>query len=237
MDFITHLKRTKSLAIPIIIGQLGHMALGVVDNLMIGQLGPVHLAAASLANAVFVQFMILGLGLTFALSPLLASANESGNNKECSSLLHHSLMINMVASLLLFILMEIAVLLLPYLGQEERVVGLTGPYLQIVSASIIPLLFFQTYRQFSDGLSFARPAMYIMILANVVNIFLNWVLIFGNLGFPRLELNGAGFATFGTRFFAGIAMFLYVINSQRFKKFNPRYFKLKFYKTLVFKIL
>ena len=108
MDFSTHLKRTTSLAIPIVIGQLGHMGLAVVDNLMIGQLGAVALAASSLANAIFIQFMILGLGLTFALSPLLAAANKEGNEKECSSLLHHSLFINMIASIVLFSFILIA---------------------------------------------------------------------------------------------------------------------------------
>ncbi|KAA3617348.1 MAG: MATE family efflux transporter [Calditrichaeota bacterium] len=237
MSLKEHFRKTIQLAIPLVIGQLGHMALGVVDNLMIGQLGPVFLAAASLANAIFVQFMILGLGLTFALSALVAAANRPGNEEECSSLLHHSFAINMVASVLLLVVMEAAIGLLPYLGQEERIINLTAPYLRIIAISIIPMLFFQTYRQFSDGLTFVKPAMYIMLLANVVNVFLNWALIFGNLGFPRLELNGAGISTLGNRIFAGVAMFLYVIFNSKFKKFNPRYFRFKYHKELILKIL
>lgn len=232
-----HFQRTVQLAVPIVIGQLGHMAMGVVDNLMIGQLGPVYLAAASLSNAIFVQFMILGLGLTFALSALIAATNRPGNENECSSLLHHSLIINMIAAVVLLALMEASISLLPFLGQEEQVINLTAPYLRIIAISIIPMLFFQTYRQFSDGLTFVKPAMYIMLLANIVNIFLNWALIFGNLGFPRLELIGAGFSTLGNRIFAAIIMFLYVIYHQRFKKYNPRYFKLKYHKELIIKIL
>ncbi len=232
-----HLKRTTQLAIPLVIGQLGHMALGVVDNIMIGQLGPVYLAAASLANAIFVQFMILGLGLTFALSALVAAANQPGNENECSSLLHHSLIINIVASVILLALMEASIGILPFLGQDEQVINLTTPYLRIMAISIIPMLFFQTYRQFSDGLTFVKPAMYFMLLANIVNIFLNWVLIFGNLGFPRLELNGAGISTLGNRIFAAVAMFLYVILHDRFKNFNPRYFKLNYQIDLIKKIL
>lgn len=211
--------------------------MAVVDNLMIGQLGAVHLAASSLANAIFIQFMILGLGLTFALSPLVAAANRHGNEQECSSLLHHSLFINMAAAFILFGFIEIAVVILPHLGQEEQVVSYTIPYLQIIAASMIPIMFFQTYRQFSDGLTYARPAMYIMLIANLVNVFLNWIFIFGNLGFPRLELNGAGIATFGTRTFAGFAMFIYVLKSKRFSQFNPRNFSLNFHKKLVKKIL
>jgi MATE family, multidrug efflux pump len=237
MNFNQHLKKTTQLAIPLVIGQLGHMAMGVVDNLMIGHLGPVYLAAASISNAIFVQFMILGLGLSFALSALVATADQPGKEDECSSLLHHSLAINMVAAMLLLILMEASLFLLPYLGQEEEVVTLTAPYLGILAVSIIPMLFFQTYRQFSDGLSFAKPAMYIMLVANIVNIFFNWVLIFGNLGFPRLELIGAGISTFSNRVFAAVLMFLYVIFHKRFKKYNPRHFSFKYHKNLVIKIL
>lgn len=237
MTFKEHFSRTIVLSIPIIIGQLGHMAMGVVDNMMIGQLGPIHLAAASLTNAFFVQFMILGVGLSFALSPLVAASNQTGKEEEVSSLLHHTGIINMAAAIILLGLLELSIALLPYLDQEERVVTLAGPYIQIIALSIIPVMFFQTYRQFSDGLSYVRPAMYITLLAVAANAFFNWIFIYGNWGAPRLELIGAGIATIGSRIFMAITMFLYVYYNKRFQKFDPRRFNFKLRKQLVFKIL
>lgn len=237
MTFKEHFNKTIFLSIPIIIGQLGHMAMGVVDNIMIGQLGPIHLAAASLTNAFFVQFMVFGVGLSFALSPLVAAADQPGNEKEISSLLHHTGVINLVTGIILLGLLEISIILLPYLDQQEDVLKLTGPYIQIISFTILPIMFFQTYRQFADGLSYVKPAMYITLFAVGANAFLNWLFIYGNWGAPRLELIGAGIATFTSRFLMALAMFLYVIGNKNLKKYDPRIFHLRLRKQLLKKIL
>jgi MATE family, multidrug efflux pump len=237
MTFREHLSRTLRLSIPIIIGQLGHMAMGVVDNVMIGQLGAIHLAAASLTNAVFVQFMILGVGLSFALSPLVAAVNQAGKEKEVASLLHHGNIINIVVAIVLLILLEASIAILPHLDQEERVILLAGPYIQIIAISILPIMFFQTYRQFSDGLSYVKPAMYITIFAVGFNAFFNWLFIYGNWGAPRLELVGAGIATFGSRLIMALAMFAYVRFNKRFKQYDPHHFSLKVRKDQIIKIL
>jgi len=237
MTFKTHLVRTITLSIPIIIGQLGHMAMGIVDNVMIGQLGAIHLAAASLTNAVFVQFMILGVGLSFALSPLVAAVNQAGKEKEVASLLHHTGLINIVVGIILLLLLEASIAILPHLDQEERVIRLAEPYIQIISFSILPIMFFQTYRQFADGLSYVRPAMYITVSAVAINTFFNWIFIYGNWGAPKLELVGAGIATFGSRLFMALSMFAYVRFNNRFKKYDPHHFSLKIHKEQIFKIL
>lgn len=237
MTFKEHFRRTIILSIPIIIGQLGHMAMGIVDNMMIGRLGPYHLAAASLTNAIFVQFMILGVGLSFALSPLVAAANQVGKEKEVASLLHHTNIINMVVAIILLGLLECSIVLLPHLDQNVHVLNLTEPYLQVISFSILPIMFFQTYRQFSDGLSYVKPAMYISICAVGINAFFNWILIYGNWGAPRLELIGAGIATFGSRLLMALAMFFYIRYNKRFKMYDPHNFSLKLKRKLVMKIL
>ena len=226
--YFNHFKQTANLAYPIVIGQLGHIALAVVDNIMIGQLGAYPLAAASLANAIFIQIFIFGLGVSFALSPLVAAVNESGNEKECLSLFHNSFIINLSLGLALFLIMQLAYFLIPYLGQEKEVELLSGPYLQTLALSIIPAMIFQTFRQFSDGLSRTKPAMYILLISVAVNAFLNWLLIYGNWGFPRLELVGAGLATLGTRLFAAIAIYFYMRFSQNYRRFNRVLLKLKY---------
>lgn len=237
MTFKEHFRRTVFLSIPIIIGQLGHMAMGIVDNVMIGQLGPFHLAAASLTNAFFIQFMILGVGLSFALSPLVAATNQEGKEKEVASLLHHTGIINLIVAIILLGMLEAAIQLLPYLDQEERVISLAGPYIQIISFSIIPIMFFQTYRQFSDGLSYVKPAMYITSAAVGINAFLNWIFIYGNWGAPRLELVGAGIATIGSRLLMALAMFSYIRFGKKFKRYDPHNFSLRLRKDLIIKIL
>ena len=108
-----------------------------------------------------------------------------------------------------------------YLGQPEDVAVLAESYMKILSFSIIPVMIFQTYRQFIEGLGNTKPAMYLNIIANIVNAFGNWVLIYGNLGFPRLELDGAGIASLNTRIFLGVAMLIYVMYSKKYKEYDP----------------
>ena len=221
MTYKEHFKQTVHLAIPMVIGQLGHMAMGVVDTVMIGRIGAVSLAAASLANALFTQFMIFGLGLSFALSPLVSQAKESRNHEKPHSLLEHSLMLNMLTGLVLLGFIFGAIKLLPFLGQEADVTRETIPYLKTLAWSLLPVMFFQTWRQFSDGFSIVKPAMFIILIANIINIFFNWLLIFGKWGFPQLNLLGAGISTLITRIFMALAMFIFVVNARPFKVYHP----------------
>ena len=93
-------------------------------------------------------------------------------------------------------------------------------YMKIIGLSSVPLMLFQSYKQFIEGLSVMRPAMIISVLANIINAFANWVLIFGNLGFPALELNGAGWATFASRAFMAFALMGFVMSNKFFKQYD-----------------
>jgi len=233
----THLKRTIVLALPIVIGQIGQLMLGVADNIMIGQVGAIPLAAASLSNALFNQLMVFGLGVTFALSPLVAASWEAGAEDDVRALQENSMLINLVLAALLMALIFFLKNILPHLDQDPAVVVLADPYLTILAFSLIPFLVFQTQRQFCDGLSYTRAAMYIMILANLVNIFFNWLLIYGNWGFPQMELNGAGVSTLLTRIFAAAAMMAYVRYSGRLRKFNIRFIGFSWHKQTASRLL
>ena len=216
-----HIKETLKLAYPVVIGQLGHMLLGVVDSLMVGRLGAVPLAASSLANGLILLVMILGIGMSVALTPLVAIAKGSDNHDECGIILRQGLLVNLIFSFLLVIAVYFLADLVYYLDQPIEVAVQAESYLKILNLSIIPFMLFQTYKQFSEGLSFTKPPMYILIASNVINIFGNWVLIYGNLGFPRLELDGAGYSTLLTRLFIAIAIFVYIRNAKSFKEFDP----------------
>lgn len=183
------------------LGQLGHVMVGLVDNLMIGQLGAAPLAAVSLGNALVFIAMSMGIGFSFAITPLIAEADGADDLEGGRSYFHHGLILSSINGLLLFILLLIAKPLLYYLDQPQEVVELAIPYLNIVALSMLPLMAFQAFKQFADGLSQTRYAMYATILANVVNVVFNYLLIYGIWFFPRLELEGAAWGTLISRFF------------------------------------
>ncbi len=220
-DIKFHIKETLKLAYPVVIGQLGHMMLGVVDSLMVGQLGAVPLAAASLVNGLILLIIVLGIGMSVALTPLVAIAKGSGNHDQCGVILRQGLLVNLVFSILLVLVVYFFADIIYYLNQPYEVAVLAESYLKILSFSIIPFMLFQTYKQFIEGLSFTKPAMIILILANIVNAFGNWILIFGNLGMPKLELDGAGFSTLLTRISIAVAIFIYVRYSKQIKQYDP----------------
>jgi len=221
IDYKYHFKETIKLAVPVSIGQLGHIMLGVVDSFMVGRLGAEELAASSLANGLFFLILVFGIGMSFAITTFIAIAKGEDNNKKCGVIVRQALLVNLVFSVILTILTYSAAQLVGYLNQEPLVATLTQSYLEILSISILPFMLFQTYRQFVEGLSFTQPPMYMAIIANFVNIFGNWVFIFGNLGMPAYGLDGAGYATLITRTFMGLGLMYYVLKSIRFKQYDP----------------
>ncbi len=183
------------------LGQLGHVMVGLVDNLMIGRLGAAPLAAVSLGNALVFIALSLGIGFSFAITPLIAEADGADDLEGGRSYFHHGVILCTINGLLLFLMLLAARPVLYYLDQPEEVVELAIPYLNIVALSMLPLMAFQAFKQFADGLSQTRYAMYATLLANLVNIVFNYFLIYGIWIFPRLELEGAAWATLLSRFF------------------------------------
>ena len=168
-DYKYHFNQTIKLAVPVSIGQLGHIMLGVVDSFMVGRLGAEELAASSLANGLFFLILVLGIGMSFAITALIAIAKGEESNDKCGVIVRQALLVNIVFSVILTILTFSAAQLVGYLNQEPEVAILTQSYLEILSISILPFMLFQTYRQFLEGLSFTKPPMYMAIIANFVN--------------------------------------------------------------------
>jgi len=187
------------LSAPVIMGMLGHTFVGLVDNIMVGQLGSAELAAVSLGNSFFFVAMSLGIGFSTAITPLVAEADSENNFKKGKSAFKHGLFLSIVLSLLLFGMILLAKPLMYLMEQPEEVVLLTMPYLDIIAISLIPLIIFQGFKQFSDGLSLTKHAMYATIVGNLINIGLNYILIFGKLGFPKMGIVGAGVGTLVSR--------------------------------------
>ena len=187
------------LSAPVIMGMLGHTFVGLVDNIMVGQLGSAELAAVSLGNSFFFVAMSLGIGFSTAITPLVAEADSENNFKKGKSAFKHGLFLCIVLSLLLYGKILLAKPLMYLMEQPEEVVLLTMPYLDIIAISLIPLIIFQGFKQFSDGLSLTKHAMYATIIGNLINVGFNYVLIFGKFGFPKMGIVGAGVGTLVSR--------------------------------------
>jgi MATE family multidrug resistance protein len=187
------------LATPVILGMLGHTFVSLVDNIMVGQLGTAELAAVSLGNSFVFIAMSLGIGFSTAITPLIAEADSEGNFAKGKASFKHGLFLCTVLSVLLFLLILLAKPLMYLMKQPEEVVELAIPYLDLVAFSLIPLIIFQAFKQFSDGLSMTKYPMYATILANVINVVLNYLLIFGKFGFPQMGIVGAAVGTLISR--------------------------------------
>lgn len=187
------------LAVPVILGMLGHTFVAFADNIMVGQLGTAELAAVSLGNSFVFIAMSLGIGFSTAITPLVAEADGAGNKAGGKSALKHGLLLCTFLGIALFGLIQLGKPLLYLMDQPPEVVTLAIPYLDLVAFSLVPLVMFQAYKQFSEGLSQTKYPMYATIVANVVNIVLNYLLIFGALGFPKLGITGAAIGTLASR--------------------------------------
>ncbi|WP_299123621.1 MATE family efflux transporter [uncultured Winogradskyella sp.] len=199
-NYTKEFKYNWQLAAPVMLGMLGHTFVSFVDNIMVGQLGTAELAAVSLGNSFMFIAMSLGIGFSTAITPLVAEADGAKDFTGGKSAFKHGLFLCTVLGILLFILVFFAKPLMYFMKQPAAVVELAIPYLDLVAFSLIPLIIFQGFKQFSDGLSMTRYPMYATILANVVNVLLNYVLIFGKFGFPQLGIVGAAYGTLASRF-------------------------------------
>ncbi|MDC6406536.1 MULTISPECIES: MATE family efflux transporter [Maribacter] len=204
------------LSVPVILGMLGHTFVQFADNIMVGQLGTAELAAVSLGNSFVFIAMSLGIGFSTAITPLVAEADGAGNKQNAKSALKHGLVLCTILGFSLFLLILLAKPLMYLMEQPEEVVELAMPYLDLVAFSLVPLIIFQAFKQFSEGLSQTRYPMYATILANVVNITLNYLLIFGTFGFPKLGIVGAAWGTLISRVVMVFYLWMLLKNKKKF---------------------
>jgi len=223
LSYKNHFNKTLYLAYPVMLSQLGHIMVGIVDSIMVGQIGPSPLAASAFANNFLGVFLMFGIGISYGITPLVAQAVGKADVSKITRLLRHGIILCGAVGLLLFMLLFGVSYLFPYMSQPEEVVSMGTPYFLIISSSLIPLMIFQNFRQFSEGLSVTKPTMYITIVANLVNVLLNYLLIYGNLGFPELGLNGAGWATLVSRILMAIGLYVFVIKYKKFQVYRSAF--------------
>ena len=205
-----------SIGIPIIIGQLGTIVLGFADTLMIGHYGTAELAAAGLVNNIFALVLISYLGFSYGLTPIVGRLYGMGHKQEIGPKLRSSIAANMIVGAAMVALLTVLYFNLHRIGQPEELLPLIRPYFIVNLLSVIFVGVFNTLKQLFDGITHTRVAMWVMVGGNVVNIFFNWMLIYGVGVFPEMGLLGAGISTLGSRVLMTLALVLVLACGKRY---------------------
>ncbi|MDZ7603992.1 MAG: MATE family efflux transporter [Cyclobacteriaceae bacterium] len=229
-NFRSHFSINLRLAFPVMLSQLGQMTVHVADSMMVGRLGKDPLAGVSFANSIFVIFLVMGIGLSYAITPQTAQADGEKNTDKLAEILKNGLLINVVFGILLTTILLSWQNLLWNFKQQESVVKLALPYFNVIAISLIPHMIYQAFRQFAEGLGHTRQAMYIIVFSNLLNIGLNYIFIFGKLGVTPMGAYGAGLATLIARVTMAILMGSFVLLNHRFIPYRKA-FSFSKYKT------
>ncbi len=219
----THYRALIRLGVPIVVGQLGIVIVGLADNIMVGQYGTFDLAAASFVNSVFNIPILFGLRFSYGLTPLVGQFFGRKDKFKIGQLLRNSLLVNGCMGILLTLLMGILYLNVDKMGQPDELLPLIRPYFLLHLASLLFVMLFNSFKQFSDGITDTITPMYIMISANVLNIVGNYVLIYGKLGIPAMGVVGAGISTLTSRILMFIAFAVLFYRRLYYRKYLVGY--------------
>ncbi len=217
------------LAYPVILGMLGHTLISIVDNMMVGNLGSTELAAVSLGGSFVFIGMSLGIGFSTAITPLVSMADAEKDDNKLRSVFHHGLLSCVILGVFIFTLIVLAKPIMYLMHQPKEVIDLASPYIDWVAFSLIPVIIFQGYKQFADGLSRTKYSMYAIFMANIVHIIINYMLIYGFWIFPKLGIIGAALGTVISRILMVVFMHFIMKNNAQlnpyFKNFSFREIK------------
>lgn len=215
----SYYKSNFNLALPIILSSIGQSFTQMVDTIMVGRLGATSLAGVAFAGSVSMNALVFGMGIAMALTPLTGQGYVRGEHKKISILFQNSLFLNAIMSLIIIGILFLILPFLGYFGQPKDVIDICKPYYIIIAISFFPSLIFLTFKQFLEGLGNTKNAMIITISANVLNIILNYILIYGKFGAPAMGLTGAGIATLIAKITMPIAFFFVVYFHKRYRRY------------------
>lgn len=211
--------KTFKIAFPLIISNISQVGLGLIDSAMIGAVDYHQLAASSLVLNVIAIPQILGMGMAIAISPLTAIANGQKDVFQGSRVLFNGFILTAFVAFLIAVILVFNSQLLFHLGQDKDVAAYAVPFFKLIAWSLIPMLVFASVKQFCDGLEYTKTAMTLSLISLPLNAFLNWILIYGRFGFPRLELAGAGMGTLATRIIIAITLIIIVLRHKLFAQY------------------
>ncbi len=219
----SHYRSLLTLGIPIVIGQIGVIILGFADTLMIGHHSTTELAAASFVNNMFVLAIIFSTGFSYGLTPIVGSLFGQGELSKAGNALKNSLAANTLLLLLVCLIMGILYFNLDRLGQPEELLPYMRPYFLILLASMPFVIWFNVFKQFSDGITDTQLSMWILLSGNIFNIIGNYILIYGKCGMPELGLTGAGIATLSARILMVVAYLIFFFRTSRYRIYREGY--------------
>lgn len=208
------------LGIPIVIGQIGVIILGFADTLMIGHHSTHELAAASFVNNMFNLAIIFSTGFSYGLTPIVGSLFGQNRCEEVGRTLKNSLAANTLLAAIVCLVMAVLYWNIDKLGQPEELLPTMRPYYLVLLASLPFVLWFNGFKQFTDGITDTRISMWILLGGNVLNIIGNYLLIYGKAGFPELGLLGAGIATLTSRILMVITYLILFFGTSRYATFR-----------------
>lgn len=215
-----HISASLKLGIPLVIAQIAHMLITVIDTIMLGWLGVDELAAGTLASQLFFVFLIFALGFGTAIMPLVSGALGKGNDKEVRRSARMGLWALFGLSVIFLVPLHFTQEILISIKQQDHLANLAGNYMDIAKWSIVPAFLLVGLRNFLTAIEQAKIVMWFTLTTTALNAFLNYVLIFGNFGAPRLEMEGAAIATLISNIFACLITGLYVWKHSSTKQFD-----------------
>lgn len=219
-DYKTHYVSLIKLGVPILVGQLGMIVVAFADNIMVGRYSTEALASASFVNNVFNLAMFACLGFTYGLTPLIGAMFTQERYGKIGAIIRNGIFANLLFSLAVTLIMGVLWFNLHRLGQPEELLPLIRPYYLLVLAGIIPVALFNVFAQWLFAINNTSLPMWIILAANSVNILGNYLLIYGNCGFPELGLIGAGISTLTARFLCLATVVLFFICGRRFRHYR-----------------
>ncbi|MCQ2229300.1 MAG: MATE family efflux transporter [Bacteroidales bacterium] len=219
----TEYRALTKLGIPITIGQLGLTLQNIADNIMVGQHSTEELAAAGFVNNMFLLALLLTIGYSIGSVSQIGALYSQGDKKRIVAVLKSSIVTDFLQGMLMVAGLVVLYFTLPFMGQPEELLPLMKPYLMIQICSLPFMVVAGAFRQMTDSINDTAVAMTIMLIGNMWNFFFNWVLIFGNLGFPEMGITGAAWATFSSRM---LMLMLYIgvfFLSSRYKEYTKHW--------------
>jgi MATE family multidrug resistance protein len=203
------------LAGPVVLAEIGWMSMGIVDTIMVGPLGAAAIGATGMSSSLFIAVAIFGMGIMLGLDTLVAQSYGANRLDDCVRWLQHGICLAIGVAPPIMLLSYAGLSTIDSWGLHEEVRDLAAPYLQVIVLSTLPLLFYAAFRRYLQGIHLVRPVMYALITANLVNAFVNWVLIYGRLGAPALGVTGSAWATVLARVYMAAFLFITILREHR----------------------
>lgn len=221
-EYLREIRPTLTLAAPIIVGQLSQMLMGVCDSAMIGHAGTVPLAASAFANNVFNIFYVFAIGMMIPVAIFVSRSRGAQQPKEAAEYLRHGLALALVVGVIETLLMFALSTQLQRFDQPPEVIAIVKPFFLLYAASLTPVLVYLALRQFAEAMGHPWAPMFLMLGSVVLNAFLNWVFIYGNLGVPAMGLTGAGIATLISRCVGTLSIYVWLQGDPAVRAALPR---------------